>query len=88
MIRSLHPETKRKVRLALTAVLADPTIGDTLRDPLSGFRRLRIGRWRIVYRERAQFIELFAIGPRATVYSELVARLGRPRRDADEDDKD
>lgn len=75
VIRALHPETKRKVRGTLTAVLADPTIGDPLRDRLTGFRRVRIGRWRVVYRERPRAIEVFAIGPRATVYSDLVERL-------------
>jgi len=79
-IRGLHPETKRKVRAALTSVLADPTVGEELRDPLSGFRRVRIGRWRVVYRERRGCIEVFAVGPRATVYSDLVARLERPPR--------
>ena len=85
VIRGLHPETKRKIRGTLTAVLTDPAIGDPLRDPLSGFRRVRIGRWRVVYRERPKVIEVFAVGPRATVYSELLARLDpggrvRPRR--------
>ena len=71
----LHPETRRKIRGTLTAVLADPTIGDPLRDRLTGFCRVRIGRWRVVYRERPGAIEVFAVGPRATVYSELLARL-------------
>jgi len=71
VVRGLHPETRRKIRGALTAVLADPTIGD----PLTGFRRVRIGRWRVVYRERPRAIAVFAVGPRATVYSELLARL-------------
>ena len=75
VIRGLHPETKRKIRATLTAVLAGPAIGDPLRDRLSGFRRVRVGRWRVVYRERPRVIEVFAVGPRATVYSELLARL-------------
>lgn len=75
VIRGLHPETRRKIRRTLTAVLTDPTIGDPLRDRLSGLRRVRIGRWRVVYRERPKVIEVFAVGPRATVYSELIARL-------------
>jgi len=78
VIRGLHPETRRKIRGTLTAVLADPTIGDPLRDRLTGFRRVRIGRWRVVYRERPLAIEVFAVGPRATVYSELLARLDPP----------
>ena len=75
VIRGLHPEMRRKIRGTLTAVLADPAIGDPLGDPLTGFRRVRIGRWRVVYRERPRVIEVFAVGPRATVYSDLLARL-------------
>ncbi len=75
VIRGLHPETRRKIRGALNSVLADPTIEAPLRDGLTGFRRVRIGRWRVVYRERPRVIEVFAVEPRATVYSELLARL-------------
>ena len=77
IIRGLHTETKRKVCATLTSVVSDPTVGEPLRDHLSGFRRVRIGRWRVVYRERQRVIEIFAVGPRATVYSDLVARLER-----------
>ncbi len=73
----LPPDTKRKVRAALAAILDEPTIGDPLRDRLIGYRRMRIGRWRVVYRERARIVEVLAMGPRATVYEELLARLGR-----------
>ena len=74
----LPPDTKRKARAALVAVLNEPNIGEPLRDRLSGYQRIRIGRWRVVYRERARAIDVFAIGPRATVYEDLLARV-RPR---------
>jgi mRNA interferase RelE/StbE len=77
-IGHLPPDTKRKVRAALVAVLNEPNIGEPLRDRLSGYRRIRIGRWRVVYRERGRVVDVFAIGPRATVYEDLLARL-RPR---------
>jgi mRNA interferase RelE/StbE len=32
LIRGLHPELKRRVRSALDAVVADPSIGKALRD--------------------------------------------------------
>lgn len=71
------PDTKRKVRAALAAVLDEPTIGTPLRDLLIGYRRIRVGRWRVVYREGARVVEILAVGPRATVYEVLLARLGR-----------
>ena len=73
----LPPDTKRKVRAALAAVLDEPTISEPLRGRLVGYRRMRIGRWRVVYRERARVVEVLAMGPRATVYEELLARLGQ-----------
>jgi len=81
VISELHPDTKRKVHAALDAIVADPTVGEMLRDRLAGFRRLRIGRWRIVYRERPGEIEIQIVGPRSTVYSELVAALERGIRE-------
>jgi mRNA-degrading endonuclease RelE of RelBE toxin-antitoxin system len=76
-IGQLPPDTKRKVRAALAAVLDERNIGEPLRARLSGYRRIRIGRWRVVYRERAHVVEVLASGPRATVYEDLLARLRR-----------
>ncbi len=75
-IGQLPPDTKRKVRAALTAVTTDPTIGEPLRDRLAGYRRVRIGRWRVVYQERGRWIEVAIVGPRSSVYAELLQRLG------------
>lgn len=77
VIGRLHPDTKRKVRAALEAMVADPTVGEALRDPLTGVRRVRVGRWRIVYREHRGAIEVYGVGPRATIYSDLASKLGR-----------
>ena len=76
-IGGLPPDTKRKVRAALAAILEDPSVGDLLRHRLVGYRRIRLGHWRVVYRERARMIEVLAIGPRATVYEDLLVLLGR-----------
>ena len=76
-IVGLPPDIKKKVRAALGSVLDDPDIGDPLRDRLIGYRRIRIGRWRLVYRQNAHVVEVLAIGPRATVYDDLLALLGR-----------
>lgn len=81
IIANLHPETKRKVRAAIEAVAEDPTVGEPLEQELTGFRRIRVGIWRIVYRQERATIQIHAVGRRATVYSELVARLARPLRE-------
>ncbi len=76
-IGRLPPDTKRKVRASLAAALDDASIGEPLRDRLTGYRRIRIGRWRVVYRERARVIEVAIVGPREAVYADLLEQLGR-----------
>ena len=71
MLRQLPPEPKRKVRAALAELLRDPNLGEPLERELTGMRRIRIGRLRIVYRVSAVALEIVAIGPRRTIYAEL-----------------
>jgi len=77
LIRGLHPELKRKVRSALDAVVADPAVGKALRDELSGLRSCRVGRFRIIYRVAGSVIEIVAVGPRTTIYTETWKRVRR-----------
>src|SRR5438128_6241031 len=78
LLRSLHPELKRKVRAGLDLIRADPEVGKELRDELAGLRSLRVGRIRIVYRVAARrLIDLVAIGPRRTIYQETLRLLRR-----------
>ena len=76
VIRRLHPQLKRKLRLALADILDDPTCGKALKEELEGYWSLRLGRSRIIYRLRGGGIEIVAIGPRKTIYEEA-ARLVR-----------
>jgi mRNA interferase RelE/StbE len=76
VIRRLHPELKRKFRVALADILDDPTCGKALKEDLEGYSSLPVGRIRIIYRGRAGGIEIVAIGPRETIYEEA-ARLVR-----------
>lgn len=80
LIRSLHPEIKRKVRAALDVIRADPAAGKSLRGELAGLRSFRLGRFRIVYRlGPRRLIELVAIGPRRSIYEETLRLLRRER---------
>ncbi|MGH8592608.1 MAG: type II toxin-antitoxin system RelE family toxin [Gammaproteobacteria bacterium] len=63
LIGGLHPEIKKKVRSALTLILANPLSGNALKGELDGLRSFRVGRIRIVYRSQTgRVIELVAIG--------------------------
>ena len=79
LVRSLHPELKRKVRAGLDLIRTDPEVGKELRDALAGLRSLRVGPFRIVYRVAAarRLIDLVAIGPRRTIYQETLRLLRR-----------
>jgi mRNA-degrading endonuclease RelE of RelBE toxin-antitoxin system len=74
VVRVLHPASKRKVRAAIEALRETPEIGDELTRELSGLRRLRVGRLRVVYRIQGREIQVVAIGPRSTIYVDLAAQ--------------
>jgi len=76
-IRSLHPDLKRRIRRALDRLCVAPDAGKMLTQELSGWRSLRIGRVRIIYREQGATLEVAAIGPRASIYFDVAARLRR-----------
>lgn len=77
LIQGLHPDLKRKLRAALDAIIADPSVGKALRDELAGLRSCRIGRFRLVYRVAGSIIEIVAVGPRAFIYEETWRRVRR-----------
>lgn len=80
LIRSMHPELKRKTRAALKTILADPSSGKALKDDLSGLRSFRVGTFRVIYRVAKTVVEIVAIGPRERIYEETYRRMKRETR--------
>ena len=76
-IRSLHPDLNRRVRRALDRLRVATGAGKALTRELAGWRSLRVGRVRIIYREKGRPIEVAAIGPRASIYLDAAVRLRR-----------
>ena len=74
LVRSLHPDIKKKIKSGLKLLLENPSAGKALKSELAGLNSLRIGRFRIVYEILEHEIALIAIGPRKTIYEET-ARL-------------
>lgn len=74
-IRSLHPDLKRRVRAAVELLQANPEAGKALKGALEGWRSLRVGRMRIIYRASRAHVDIAAIGPRASIYLETARRL-------------
>ena len=75
LIRRLHPQLKRKVRAALTDILADPGCGKALKEELEGYLSLPIGRTRIIYRPVQGGTEIVAIGPRDSIYEDAFRQI-------------
>ena len=79
LLRSLHPEIKRKIKAALDLIASDPAVGKSLRDELRGLKSFKIGRFRIIYKVASKrIIEIVAIGPRRTIYEETYRLLKKP----------
>jgi mRNA interferase RelE/StbE len=80
-LRNLHPQLKKKVRVSLKMILADPYSGKALKEELSGLRSFRVGRFRIIYRIAAgKEIEIVTIGPRESIYRETYLLLRKNTR--------
>jgi mRNA interferase RelE/StbE len=82
LVRRLPPELKRKVRAALADILERPGCGKALKENLQGYRSLRVGRSRIIYRPIARGVEIVAIGPRDTIYEDAARQVFREREKA------
>lgn len=82
LIRSAHPQLKRKIKSALNLIVADPTLGKSLRDELKGLKSFQVSRFRIIYRiSSKRVIELIAIGPRKTIYEETYRIIKKEKGD-------
>jgi mRNA interferase RelE/StbE len=82
LVRSLHPQIKRKMRLALDEIVKDPASGKQLRGELASYRSFRVGKIRIIYRcrERDRIIEIVAIGRREIIYYETALLMRQQAR--------
>ncbi len=72
-LKGLHPGVRKDIRRALDDLAAGITRNTAaLQDKLAGFRRLRVGKYRVIYRRDASG-ELIAeyLAPRSDVYDEF-----------------
>ena len=86
LIRSMHPDLKRKIRGPLQPILSAPFAGKALRDDLSGLRSFRVSRFRIIYRiSKKQLIEVVTIGPRDRIYEETFRIISKQAKQSSSD---
>lgn len=73
-LKSLHPDARREIRRALSDLEAGKR-RDTkaLKAPLHGFSRLRVGKYRVIYRRHPESNTLIAefLDGRSTVYEKF-----------------
>jgi mRNA interferase RelE/StbE len=81
LVRTLHPDIKRKIKAALQTVLNDPQSGKALKDELKGLQSFKVGKFRVVYKTAKDrgVIAVVAIGPRKTIYEETLRLLQREK---------
>ncbi len=70
LIRSLHPNLKWKIRAALSEIQEDPNRGKQLKFELKELKSFKVGKFRIIYKEKSKIIDIIAIGPRRSIYEE------------------
>ncbi len=80
LLTKIHPENKRMIGDSLNGLRENPYIGHQLRGELSGFRSLKVKRYRVVYniREDENVIDVLYVGHRREVYEQfrlLLAKL-------------
>ena len=68
--RKLPSEVKNRVLRAIDEIATNPFMGIRLRGELEGYRRWRIGKYRIIYmiNQKSKLVVLLDIGPRKTIY--------------------
>ena len=66
-----------KIKTAVEARLTtEPTLyGKPLRSPLSGFNKLRVGDYRVIFQIKGSLILILAAGHRKNIYQRILSRL-------------
>lgn len=73
VIRTMHPEIKRRVREGIRMLVENPLLGHELHLELSGFRSFRIGGYRVIYQvnDAGHTIDVYHAGRRRDVYEDF-----------------
>lgn len=76
-IPALVKKEKGRIQKAIAEKLTThpEVFGKPLRRSLKGYRRLRIGHYRVVFRIEEDTVKIFAIGHRSVVYEDFESRL-------------
>ena len=73
LLAKLHPEGKKLIKSGLDELRENPFMGDDLEQELSGFKSLKIKRYRVLYAidEEGKVIQVYYVGHRRDVYEQF-----------------
>ena len=73
LLAKLHPEGKKLIKSGLDELRENPFMGDDLEQELSGFKSLKIKRYRVLYAidEEGKAIQVYYVGHRRDVYEQF-----------------
>jgi len=76
-IPALPKKERTRIQKAITEKLTThpEVFGKPLRRSLKGYRRLRVGEYRVVFRIEQETVKIFTIGHRSVVYEDYESRL-------------
>jgi len=76
-IPKLSQENKKRIKKAIEnkIVVSPDVFGKPLRRSLKGYRKLRVGDYRIIFRIEKTMIKIFCIAHRSSIYKNIDDRL-------------
>ena len=76
-IPKLSTTNKKRIKSVIKEkITTEPEIfGKPLRRSLKGYRKLRVGDYRVIFRVEKKMVKIFCIGHRSTMYREIIKRL-------------
>lgn len=76
-IPKLSKTDKIRVKKAIEdkLVILPETFGKPLRRSLKGYRKLRVGDYRIIFRIEEKVVKIFYIGHRSIAYKKIIKRI-------------
>lgn len=76
-ISRIDTSWRKKIRISIRAKLtiAPELYGVPLRQTLRGFRKLRVGDYRVIYKIEKRIVRVIIISHRSVVYKEIAKRI-------------
>jgi len=68
-----HGRIKKAIEEKLA--VAPEIFGKPLRKSLAGYRKLRVGDWRVIFRIEGKTVKIFVIAHRSMVYEQIYGRI-------------